>query len=125
MKCDRCRSQLVVVEESNQLSQQDQDKCREQIANIIKEIQQFNNYVVPQNFFGPGSLAAYVSPTTTQHFEDLSNVNFDLRIGNEFHGFIRKRKMPKKFSEEQMQSFMEDLEEEIDFYYKKEVAKKR
>lgn len=80
---------------------------------------------MPANFFGPGNLSAYVSATTTQHFEDLSNVNFDLKIGNEFHGFIRKRKMPQQISEDQMNAFTEELGDEINYYFAREVNKRR
>ena len=63
------------------------------MESIKNDLRLFDNYVVPANFFGPGNLSAYVSPTTTQHFEDLSNVHYDLRIGNEFLGFVSKMKM--------------------------------
>ena len=44
----------------------------------MQALRKFDNYVVPANFFGEGNLSAYVSPTTTQHFEDQQNVNFKL-----------------------------------------------
>ena len=95
MCCDRCGSALEVAEDKNKLSEVDQKKCRDAIQWFQDQIKIFNNYVVPEKFFGPGSLSAYVSPSMTQHKDDLSNVNFDLdKIGSEFHGFVRKRKAP-------------------------------
>ena len=98
MRCNICGHQLDILEEENKLNEEDLKRCREAIDSIMKEIRKFDNYVVPQNFFGEGKLSAYVSPTTTQHIEDLSNVNFQLKIGNEFHGFMRKQKMPMQIS---------------------------
>ena len=73
------------------------------MESIMKQLRLFDNYVVPANFFGPGAMSAYVSPTTTQHFEDLSNVHYDIRIGREFLGFVQKTKMTDKPRREQLQ----------------------
>jgi len=101
MKCNNCKNDLVVVEQENKLNEEDIKKCRALINSAIGQLKQFDDYVVPASFFGPGNLSAYVSPTATQQYEDLSNVNFDIgAIGNEFHGFIRKRTMEKRFSED-------------------------
>lgn len=84
---------------------------------------------MPEKFFGPGSLSAYVSPSMTQHKDDLSNVNFDLdKIGSEFHGFVRKRKVPRALAAamgpEKMQEMIEEMADEINFYYAQEVKKR-
>ena len=84
---------------------------------------------MPEKFFGPGSLSAYVSPSMTQHKDDLSNVNFDLdKIGSEFHGFIRKRKAPKPLigmnNQDRVNELVEELADEINFYYAQEVKKR-
>ena len=84
---------------------------------------------MPEKFFGPGSLSAYVSPSMTQHKDDLSNVNFDLdKIGSEFHGFVRKRKVPNALAimnQDRVNSMVEDLADEINFYYAQEVRKRQ
>ena len=65
----------------------------------------------------------------TQHKDDLSNVNFDLdKIGSEFHGFVRKRKVPNALaimSQDRVNSMVEDLADEINFYYAQEVRKRQ
>ena len=127
MMCDRCEHALEVVEDKNKLSEIDQKKCRDAIQWFLDQIRIFNNYVVPEKFFGPGSLSAYVSPSMTQHKDDLSNVNFDLdKIGSEFHGFVRKRKAPRPLtmSQDKVNELVEDLADEINFYYAQEVKKR-
>ena len=59
MQCGNCRSELHVVEERNKLSEEDQKRCIDAIAGIQKSIRQFDTYVVPTNFFGPGRVSAY------------------------------------------------------------------
>ena len=83
---------------------------------------------MPEKFFGPGSLSAYVSPSMTMHKDDLSNVNFDLdKIGSEFHGFVRKRKVPSSLAnlnQYRVNEMVEELADEINFYYAQEVKKR-
>jgi hypothetical protein len=55
----------VEVEETNALSDEEEDKCRKAIEEMKKKLTKFDNYIVPANFFGPGHLSAYVGLITT------------------------------------------------------------
>jgi len=70
MKCKNCGAELDEVEEKNKLSEEDQTRCGAAIDKIFQQIKQFDDYVLPAYFFGPGNLSAYVSPSGNQAIED-------------------------------------------------------
>ena len=81
--------------DDTQLNPEDSKKCSAAIKKLINSFRDFNEYVIPANFFGPGKDFAYVGPGTTQQNEDIQNVEFDFYKGKEFLAVdIKKQKKP-------------------------------
>ena len=81
--------------DNKQLNPEDSKKCTQAINKLRDNFEDFDEYVIPANFFGPGKDYAYVGPGTTQQYEDIQNVEFDFYKGKEFLALdIKKQKKP-------------------------------
>ena len=94
-KCDHCGKALQEVMEANKITEEEEAKCRRAIESLKRKLTNFDNYIVPANFFGPGHLSAYVGLlTTTGQVEDTANVNFIIEPCTEFLGIVKKQRLP-------------------------------
>ena len=94
-KCKHCPGDLIVPpDEGNMFTTADQKKCAKAITKLRYRFGVFDDYVIPPNFFGPGSVYAYVGPGTALQFEDIQNVHFNFYKGKEFLCPIKKQKVP-------------------------------
>ena len=62
-RCPQCKSDLQECSRENQLSDSEQKMCRREIDAMWDELKQFDEYVIPVKFFGPGQHSAYVGHT--------------------------------------------------------------
>jgi hypothetical protein len=64
------------------------------IEQVTLELTEFDSYIVPQKFFGPGEPSAYVGMNTAT-LEDPANVEFNIVTSKNYVGFLRKQPRPE------------------------------
>lgn len=89
-ECPLCKSKLEEVHSKAVLTEDEQRSCRVQIERLQDELQQFDTYVVPAKFFGPGHQSAYVGFTAEYALEDPSNVDWIIS-SDSYLGSLRKQ----------------------------------
>ena len=66
-KCPHCvHGYLEKFTEKNKLNADEMQKCTKAINKLKERFEEFNQYIIPANFFGPGKDYAYVGPGTAQ-----------------------------------------------------------
>ena len=93
----------------------------------------FDNFIIPTNFFGPGSVGAYVSPADQQQIEDRDQVAFFVEppntTTNKRVGQVYKLGMKRPLTARVKDKITrETFKNELDYFFEKEmdnVNKKR
>lgn len=55
-QCKYCSSTLILSEDYNKLNEEEQKVCKNQIIKLQENLKNFDAYIIPANFFGPGKL---------------------------------------------------------------------
>lgn len=127
-KCSQCKSDLTVKKGSATLNDDEQKTARILLEKCFKDLSQFNEYIIPKKFFGPGHLSAYVGHGSEFTIEDPSTIDWQIEQTKEDIGSLTRQRKTNSDTLRQLVingQITPELEKAVDFYSNSERKRMR